>query len=349
MNAMGEPGGSGPGSVGSFPSFRSTPVDESVRRPHIDRWLKPLAIAAAIGMMITLLMGATVTNTGSGEGCGRSWPLCGGEFGSREMIIETSHRLVTGVEGFLVLFTGIGLWRTRGHRREARVLIALMWISILVQSGMGAWAVKSPQSSTIMALHVGVSMIAVTAPALTVEMLYRGKYFPTRTLSWTPPKLFRWGMWFSIMAMYGIAYLGAYVRHSDAVLACYEWPTCADGALIPNLSGPEGINFAHRAAAVLGSLLVLGLWTWARRFKAERPDIEKVLRIALVAILLQSLAGALVVETTLSLVSTLLHAALMTILFVSLCIGCRMTLPMKTYESVESVPSRGRAVAPAGD
>jgi cytochrome c oxidase assembly protein subunit 15 len=324
-------------------------VDESVRRPHIDRWLRPLAVVAAIGMMLTLLMGATVTNTNSGEGCGTRWPLCGGEFGSREMIIETSHRLVTGVEGFLVLFTGIGLWRTRGHRREARVLVALMWISILVQSGMGAWAVKAPQSSTVMALHFGFSMIAVTATALTVEMLYRGKYFSSRSLSWIPPKLFRWGMWFSIVAMYGIAYLGAYVRHSDAVFACYEWPTCADGAFIPALSGPEGINFAHRAAAILGSLLVLGLWMWARRFQTERPDIEKVLKVALVTIVLQSLAGALVVETTLSLVSTLLHAALMTILFVALCIGCRMTLPMKPLESVERRSLRGPVVAPAGD
>lgn len=324
-------------------------MEESVRRPHIDRWLKPLAIAAAIGMMITLLMGATVTNTNSGEGCGRSWPLCGGEFGSREMIIETSHRLVTGVEGFLVLFTGIGLWRTRGHRREARLLVALMWISILVQSGMGAWAVKSPQSSTVMALHFGFSMIAVTATALTVEMLYRGKYFPSRTLSWIPPTLFRWGMWISIIAMYGIAYIGAYVRHSDAVLACYEWPMCTENALIPPLSGPEGINFAHRAAAVLGTLLVFGLYMWARRFREQRPDIEKVLKVAMVAILLQSLAGALVVETALSLVSTLLHAALMTVLFVALCIGCRMTLPMKTYELTEPTTSRGAAVAPAGD
>ncbi|MCC6703548.1 MAG: heme A synthase [Thermomicrobiales bacterium] len=323
-------------------------MDDSVRRPHIDRWLKPLAVAAAIGMMLTLLMGATVTNTNSGEGCGRSWPLCGGEFGSREMIIETSHRLVTGVEGFLVLFTGIGLWRTRGHRREARVLVALMWISILVQSGMGAWAVKSPQSSMVMALHFGFSMIAVTATALTVEMLYRGTYFQSRTRSWTPPALFRWGMWFSIIAMYGIAYLGAYVRHSDAVIACYEWPACND-RFIPVMEGPEAINFAHRIAAVLGTMLVFGLFLWARSFREQRPDIEKVLMVALITILLQSLAGGLVVLTTLSLISTLLHAALMTILFVALCIGCRMTLPMRARESVAPAPSHGAAIAPAGD
>ena len=89
------------------------------RNPQIDRWLKPLAMAAAVGMFIVLLMGATVTNTGSSEGCGRSWPMCDGDMWSREMLIEASHRLVTGVEGFLVLGVGIGLWRTRRQRREA--------------------------------------------------------------------------------------------------------------------------------------------------------------------------------------------------------------------------------------
>jgi cytochrome c oxidase assembly protein subunit 15 len=324
-------------------------VDHSVRRPHIDRWLKPVAITAAIGMFIVLLMGATVTNTGSGEGCGRSWPLCDGEFGSKEMLIESSHRLVTGVEGFLVLFTGIGLWRTRGHRREARLLIALMWGAILVQSGMGAWAVRAPQSSTVMALHFGFSMIAVTATALTVEMLYRDRFFRSRNLNWQPPTLFRWLMWSSLIVMYGIAYLGAYVRHSAAVIACHTWPDC-NGAIIPELSGPVGINFAHRAAAAFGMLLVWGLLLWAHRFRAERPDVYHVLVFASVVILLQALAGGLVVLTTLSLISTLLHAALMAALFVSLCIGCRMILPAREPATADAEAVSRRAMpAPAGD
>jgi cytochrome c oxidase assembly protein subunit 15 len=324
-----------------------------VRRPHIDRWLKPVAVIAAIGMFIVLLMGATVTNTNSGEGCGRSWPLCDGEFGSKEMLIESSHRLVTGVEGFLVLFTGIGLWRTRGHRREARLLIALMWGAILVQSGMGAWAVRAPQSSTVMALHFGFSMIAVTATALTVEMLFRDRFFSGRNAraSWQPPALFRGLMWFSLVAMYGIAYLGAYVRHSDAVIACATWPDC-NGQMIPELSGAVGIHFAHRVAAGLGMLLVGGLLFWAYRFRAQRPDLYRVLQVASGIILMQALAGGLVVETVLSLISTLLHGGLMAMLFVTLCIGCRMLLPAREPAPAgpaEPTVSRRAMAAPAGD
>ncbi len=320
-------------------------MDNPVQHPEIDRWLKPVAVAAAIGMFIVLLMGATVTNTNSGEGCGRSWPLCGGEFGSREMLIESSHRLVTGVEGFLVLGTGIGLWRTRRKSTEAKLLIAGMFGAILLQSGMGAWAVKSPQSATIMALHFGISMIAVTATALTVEMLFRDRYRKGRQFTWQPPKLFRFAMWFSIVGMYGIAYLGAYLRHSNATLACSSWPDC-NGKVIPKLSGEIGINFSHRVAAGLGMLLVWGLFYWARSFREQRPDVYRVLQVASITILLQALAGGLVVESRLSYISTLLHGGLMAILFMALCLGCRMVLPAKSGEQVEpATPNRAPAMA----
>ncbi|MGI8405293.1 MAG: COX15/CtaA family protein, partial [Thermomicrobiales bacterium] len=66
---------------------------------------KRLAILTAAGMFLVLLMGANVTATGSGEGCGNDWPLCHGRFlpgDYRASIIEYSHRIVTGAEGFLV-------------------------------------------------------------------------------------------------------------------------------------------------------------------------------------------------------------------------------------------------------
>jgi cytochrome c oxidase assembly protein subunit 15 len=44
------------------------------------RAAKWFAVAATVGMFIVLIMGTTVTNTGSSEGCGRSWPLCHGKF-----------------------------------------------------------------------------------------------------------------------------------------------------------------------------------------------------------------------------------------------------------------------------
>ena len=68
-------------------------------------------------MFVVLVMGAAVTNTGSAEGCGRSWPLCNGRLVPEFTVstaIEYSHRAVTGVEGLLVVALTaamLGFWR----------------------------------------------------------------------------------------------------------------------------------------------------------------------------------------------------------------------------------------------
>jgi cytochrome c oxidase assembly protein subunit 15 len=41
----------------------------------MERGLRWLAVATTVGMFVVLIMGAAVTNTGSAEGCGRSWAV----------------------------------------------------------------------------------------------------------------------------------------------------------------------------------------------------------------------------------------------------------------------------------
>src|ERR671938_622992 len=89
------------------------------------RWL---AVAATAGMFLVVVMGATVTNTGSAQGCGQSWPLCNGRLVPEFTVatgIEYSHRAVTGVEGILVGLLGVGVV-LRSRARELVLLVALM-------------------------------------------------------------------------------------------------------------------------------------------------------------------------------------------------------------------------------
>src|SRR3954454_19197638 len=99
------------------------------------RWL---AVVTTVGMFLVLVMGAAVTNTGSAEGCGRSWPLCKGQFVPEFTIstaIEYSHRAVTGIEGVLVACLA-GVMLTMFQRdREVVLLAVLMLASLLVQAG----------------------------------------------------------------------------------------------------------------------------------------------------------------------------------------------------------------------
>ena len=108
--------------------------------PGVTRAAKWLAVAATIGMFIVLLMGATVTNTGSGEGCGKSWPLCHGEFIPEyafETMVEYSHRLVTGIEGLLILGLSVTAFPLRRRYPELKTLIPLMLFTLILHQG---WA-----------------------------------------------------------------------------------------------------------------------------------------------------------------------------------------------------------------
>src|SRR5690348_5628445 len=112
--------------------------------------LRALAVAATMGMFLVLVMGATVTNTGSAEGCGRSWPLCNGQFVPEFTVstaIEYSHRAVTGIEGLLVVALAIGLLTLRRTgEREVWVIGGTMLGTLVLQAGLGAAAVLAPQS-----------------------------------------------------------------------------------------------------------------------------------------------------------------------------------------------------------
>src|SRR5699024_8756208 len=109
--------------------------------------LKWLSIVATLGMVFVLIGGALVTKTGSGMGCGASFPLCKGQFFpspseiDAELIIELSHRLVTGIIGIAVVLLAILAWKHLGHIREVKFLIVLSVFFLFLQAAIGAGAV----------------------------------------------------------------------------------------------------------------------------------------------------------------------------------------------------------------
>ncbi len=301
--------------------------------------VKRLAIVATVGMFLVLIMGSTVTDTGSGEGCGRSWPLCHGEFVPEyavETAIEYSHRAVTAVEGLLIVAVGIGTLALHRRRRDVKVLVGLMVVSLLLQAGMGASAVMYPQDSTILALHFGISLICFASTFLVLRLLYQGRQERERGVKSTvqTPSGYRWLAWGTLLFAIAVAYIGAYMRHSGNELACSTWPSC-NGAVIPDLTGPEGVAFAHRLAAMVCGFMVAGLTLWSARFGPPGRSLYLVNLAALGLVIIQSLSGAAVVIDELSLWSTLTHAGLMALLFTCLADGCYHLVP-----KTRSAPTR---------
>lgn len=105
------------------------------------RRLRDFAVVALVVNVVVILLGALVRATGSGAGCGRSWPSCKGTFVPElegATAIEFTHRAASGVA---LLVVGALVWlifrRTeRGH--PARIGAVVSGVSIVIEALIGA-------------------------------------------------------------------------------------------------------------------------------------------------------------------------------------------------------------------
>jgi heme a synthase len=284
----------------------------------LQRSLKWLAVATTIGMILVLLGGALVTKTESGMGCGRSWPLCNGEFVptdiTPELVIELAHRLVSGSVGFLVLALSIWSWKVIGHIRETKFLSFLSFFFLLLQGLIGAAAVIWEQSDFILALHFGISLISFAAVFLLTLLIFEiDKKFEADKL------IIDKRMGFHIISIsiysYFVIYTGALVRHTQSSLICRDWPLCINDspALPSNLY--EWVQMGHRAAAA-------GIFIWiayVTYLAIKKYRQQKVIYwgwvSAFTLVSLQVLSGAVIIFSRLNLYIALLHALFITCLF----------------------------------
>jgi heme a synthase len=312
------------------------------------RWrvLRGLAVAATLGMFLVLVMGATVTNTGSAQGCGQSWPLCNGRLVPEFTVataIEYSHRAVTGVEGLLVVALAVAVLTLRraseARRAEVWLLIGLMLGFLVLQAGLGAAAVLAPQAPLVLASHFGISLIAFASVFLTAVHVFeqpgpKGPVSPA----------FRRAVLGVTAYVLVVVYLGAYVRHTGVSLACSDWPLC-NGEVWPSFSGATGVVFAHRLAALGVLLLLAGLVAWSWRLRRQAPELRLASLAALALATLQALSGAALVWTRLELFGTLAHAALVSLLFASLAFLVRRVLLAAPPTAVTATSGQARPAA----
>jgi len=276
----------------------------------MNRSLKVVSVLASLSMYLVLLMGALVTNTGSGKGCGASWPLCNGSFLPNldyHTIIEYSHRAVTGAAGILVVALAAWAWFALRQNRMVKWLAATALVTLVLQSFLGAAAALWPQPKAVLALHFGISLVCFGAVLLLAVLVF-GADRPQAHAP-TDPLLQRWVWWVTLFS-YLVVYLGAYVRHLGASFACMGWPLC-NGRLIPHFDAAVGASFIHRVAAALLAILVLRMALMARRL-AARPDLVRGAYAALALIVAQSASGALFPLGYLNIATQMLHSAIIT-------------------------------------
>ncbi|AGT31396.1 heme A synthase [Geobacillus genomosp. 3] len=279
--------------------------------------LKWFACVTTLAMLFVLIGGALVTKTGSSLGCGRSWPLCNGQWLpddiTPELVIELSHRLVSGLAGIMVLILSIWAWRAVGHVRETKFLAVVSFVFLVVQGLIGAAAVVWGQSDFVLALHFGISLISFAAVLLLTLLIFEAdKTISAASLTLRRPMRFH--IYGIIIYSYIVVYTGALVRHTNASLACPSWPLCAKTRLFP-VQFHEWVQMGHRLAAGLIVIWIAIAALHAARHYRSQPVIYYGWIIAFLLVLAQMATGALVVFTQLNLYVALAHAFFISCLF----------------------------------
>lgn len=277
----------------------------------MSRALKLVSVLASLSTYLVLLMGALVTNTGSGKGCGATWPLCNGSFlpaFDYKAVIEYSHRAVTGAAGILVVVLAVWAWLALRQNRTAKWLAATALVTIVLQSFLGAAAALWTQPKAVLALHFGIALICFGAVLLLAVLVFQADR--AQPAAPADPFLQRW-VWQVTLFSYIVVYLGAYVRHIGASYACMGWPLC-NGYLFPPLDAAVGASFIHRVAAALLAVMVLRMSLMARRGANQRPDLARGAYAALALILAQAASGALFPLGYLNIATQMLHSAIVT-------------------------------------
>ena len=293
--------------------------------PARRRW-GHLAVTAAVSSFALIVFGGIVRITGSGMGCGDDWPLCNGELFPPMTVptaIEYGHRRAAVAVSILVVWLAISAFgRAKRDRPAIDVHVSGTWIrlrqlSLLavlllgIQILLGAITVwlELPAASVILHLGTAMSLLATLTVAAS-EALGAGRIRRTdRATAIT--------MW-SALAGFVVVVAGGLVANMDAGPACLGFPAC-NGSWMP--AGDNPLIHVHWGHRLLAYLLVV--WSLALPFvlRAQRPSDDGLRRAAvaaMVAVLAQLVAGAVMVLSMLDGWLRATHVGLGALVFVLL-------------------------------
>ena len=295
------------------------------------RLLKIFAIITTIGAYIMILLGVLVTATGSGQGCGNSWPFCHGQIIPGVITVsgmyEYGHRIGASVDGFLVLILVVWSWLMYHKDFRIKLFAFLSILFIVLQGALGALTVVYEgkwELNWLLSVHFGLSLIALASVVLLTVRIFQLDRTLQRTPEQTRTVLARLRLPILGLAVYTyiVVYSGAFVEHTGAVVGCgYQVFGCGS-TFLPSLTSLAGIQVLHRYFAGLLWFLVLALLlVVVRRYRTHR-DIVQGTWWAFILITLQAVSGALNVLTSGQLLASILHATLISIFFSVLCVLC---------------------------
>lgn len=244
------------------------------------------------------LSGVLVRASGSGAGCGSSWPLCYGQIlpaaqaQALETVVEFTHRIISGL-GFVAVAV-LWFWARRRFPKGAEVRaaagIALLLMTTETLAGgslvLFDWVVNNLSWGrvVIMTVHLTNTHLLVAALAATAWLASGGSFV-------CPREQAAWARWLTggLFFIWLVSVLGAVVALNEVV---HHWEQA--GGIPPEFAGPAAVVRAMLPVHVLAALSGLVFLVVAvRRLGLFHSPLRPLAHRVLMLYGLQLLVGAL--------------------------------------------------------
>jgi heme A synthase len=260
-------------------------------------------------LFLLLVWGNAVAGLKVGLAC-PDWPLCHGKVLPPfrwDIYMEFTHRVIGAIASiFIILLSYI---RFRRYTGEARLIPVLTVFLLLFQIILGGLVVLLKLPVDLTTFHFSIALIIFS---LTFYMAFfdgdgvKKPIFSVRGFGW---------LFFLLCILVFVqAVLGAYVRHSEAGLACPDFPKCLGFWVPPELAGTVLTHYSHRSFAYLIFITALFLYAFSFVNSGLTQKRSKIL-ILLVLILLQVIVGVSVIHSKLYFLATAIHLAIALLIF----------------------------------
>ena len=271
--------------------------------------LHPRAFKASVFWTLGLLfLGSVVHATNSSLAC-PDWPTCFGTMVPEMtggVFWEHLHRLVAG--GLLLLW-GLATWLARKEATDRP------WVFKAALAGVGLLLVQSLFGG-LTVLYQLPDLVSSTHLALAFSFLALATVMATATASPEEPSpaatddadaagIRRWAI-VTAALVFVQSVLGALVRHTDAGLACVDFPLCLGRVVPPLVNMQITVHFLHRLLALVATAAVLGFWVRVHRGDAPGP-VRRWVTVAVALVLTQVALGVASVLTVLAVMPVSLH------------------------------------------
>lgn len=269
--------------------------------------------------VVVILMGAVVRATGSGAGCGRSWPTCQGAVVpdlEGATAVEFAHRGVSGIALVLVAVLAVWVFRSTQPGHPARAGAVVSSVAIVVEALIGAaivlfeWVADdaSVARSVSVPLHLLNTFVLLAALALTAYWLGGGR--PVSRAD--HPRTWRWALAGAVSLLL-IAATGAVTALADTL---FPKTTAADPGLRHFLTD---LRIIHPIVAVA---VVVVAWIVVRHRAVESREVRWMAGL----VGLQMASGVLNITLGVPVWMQVVHLALADALWVAYIVVCARLL-----------------------